>query len=463
MAKVSAKILIIDDDEDVLLTARMVLKRHFETVRSCNDPELVKNYLQTGPYDVVLLDMNLSAGSISGKEGLDWLSYIHKNSPVTSVVMMTAYGEIELAVKAMKEGAVDFVVKPWDNDKLISTVSAAHKQSLSSPQRKKKSTDKGGETKAAPSPKRKTSQTIIGESEVMQKVFSTIKKVGRTDVNVLILGENGTGKEVIARGLHEASPRKGKVFVNVDLGAIPETLFESELFGHKKGAFTDAHEDRDGRFVSASGGTLFLDEIGNLSLPLQAKLLAALQSREVVPVGSNKPVPVDIRLICATNMPLYEMVQQNDFRQDLLYRINTVEMRLPPLRDRRDDIPLLVEHYLRIYEEKYGQEGISLAPLTHEKLRVYHWPGNIRELQHALERAVIMAESSQLQPTDFSLHTIPSAPLTDEKKEVVSLEESEKEAIRAAIMRHNGNMSKAARELGIGRTTLYRKMTKYGL
>ncbi|MCL4111243.1 UNVERIFIED_CONTAM: hypothetical protein GTU68_026494 [Idotea baltica] len=300
----------------------------------------------------------------------------------------------------------------------------------------------------------------------MQEVFATIEKVGKTDVNVLVLGENGTGKELIARALHNASGRSEEVFVNVDLGAIPESLFESELFGHKKGAFTDAREDRAGRFEHASGGTLFLDEIGNLSMPLQAKLLTALQSREIVRVGSNQSTKVDIRLICATNMPLYRMVGENGFRQDLLYRINTVEIKLPALRERAEDIGVLAAYYLDIYAGKYNKGDMELAPLTLKKLEAYHWPGNIRELQHALERAVILSDAPALMPHDFAMQGgSPSSLSNDSQNEVenLNLEEVEKNVIRDAILKHNGNLSRAAKELGLGRTTLYRKLSKYGL
>ena len=457
MVKDVTKLLIIDDDPDVLLSAKLLLKRKFPELRTENDPYNLNVLLRQDHFDVVLLDMNFRAGASSGAEGIRWMKKILRQSPGTHVILMTAYGDIELAVRAMKEGATDFVVKPWKNDRLVESITFA----MENP---KEDEDLLPEEEMDS----QVFKTIIGRSPAMQRVFSTIEKVGPTDVNVLILGENGTGKEVIARAIHRSSQRRDEVFVNVDLGAIPETLFETELFGHRKGAFTDAREDRAGRFEVANGGSLFLDEIGNLSLPLQAKLLAALQSREIVRVGANKPTPVDIRLVCATNMPLYQMVNESGFRQDLLYRINTVEITLPPLRERVEDILPLAEHYLDVYAAKYNKGEMEIASDTAQKLERYQWPGNIRELQHALERAVIMSERSVLHPMDFNLQTGSNAMpagLSGAKvaEENFNLEEVEKNAIRDAIMKHNGNLSRAAKELGLGRTTLYRKLSKYGL
>lgn len=455
MAKDATKLLIIDDDPDVLLSAKLLLKRKYSNLRTENDPYNLNVLLRKEHYDVVLLDMNFRAGASSGAEGIRWMKKILRQSPCTHVILMTAYGDIELAVRAMKEGASDFVVKPWKNDRLLESIATA----IENP---KEEAPQAAEEKMGSD----VFKTIIGRSPAMQRVFATIDKVGRTDVNVLILGENGTGKEVIARAIHQASPRRDEVFVNVDLGAIPETLFETELFGHKKGAFTDAREDRAGRFEIANGGTLFLDEIGNLSMPLQAKLLTALQSREVVRVGANQSTPVDIRLVCATNMPLYQMVNENSFRQDLLYRINTVEVTLPPLRERTEDIQLLAEHYLDLYATKYHKGEMEIAAETMSKLERYQWPGNIRELQHALERAVIMSDVPVLFPQDFNLAPAGAAMpvgVGPAGQENLNLEEVEKNAIRDAIMKHNGNLSRAAKELGLGRTTLYRKLSKYGL
>ncbi len=457
MTQKQGTILIVDDDDDILLTTRIVLKRHFAQVSTANDPHQIANLLEKGSFDVILLDMNFTAGFTSGKEGLRWLKKIRKSAPQTRVVLMTAYGEVDLAVKAMKEGATDFVVKPWENDRLESAVMNALKAAPIS------DTDQASDGKN-PATKSPGFQGIIGHSASMKRVFADIEKVAATDANVLILGDNGTGKELVARALHQRSKRVNKAFVHVDLGAVPESLFESELFGHVKGAFTDAREDRAGRFEAANGGTLFLDEIGNLSLPMQAKLLSALQSRRVTRVGANRPLEIDIRLICATNMPLHEMVRENQFRQDLIYRINTVEIVLPPLKDRISDIPLLTKHYFDLYCEKYQRQGMVLSPEAIEKLQQYNWPGNIRELQHTLERAVIMAEGGKVKANDLSINLLPesTAPQTMLPQDY-NLEEVEKIAIKNAIQKHNGNLSKAAKELGLGRTTLYRKMNKYEL
>ncbi len=453
-------ILIIDDDSDILLAARMLLKRHFAHVQTTTSPHRIQALFEKDHYDVVLLDMNFARGRETGVEGIRWLKYIRQNLPTTQVIMITAHGEIELAVKAMKEGANDFVVKPWDNQKLLEVVEKAF---AGKSEAGRNSSIIGGRYKSS----KADFSEIIGESLAMKKVFSVIKKVAKTDVNVLILGENGTGKDLIANALHQHSQRSQKEYVKVDLGAIPESLFESELFGHKKGAFTDAKTDRAGRFEVASNGTLFLDEIGNVSMPLQAKLLTALQSKRIVRVGTNRPIHIDVRLVCATNMPLYEMVQNKEFRQDLLYRINTVEIQLPPLRDRLEDIPLLAKHFLQIYSQKYQKEGMEMAADTLQKLQQYMWQGNVRELQHAVERAVIMADGMVLQPDDFLLHGAKTSNTPSQNTGATSnnlnLEEMEKLAIKNAILKHDGNLSKAAKELGLGRTTLYRKMSKYDL
>ncbi|MEM7369339.1 MAG: sigma-54 dependent transcriptional regulator [Bacteroidota bacterium] len=443
------KILIVDDDVDILLTARMVLKHKVRSIQTENDPHQIVTLLKEGSFDLVLLDMNFTTGYTSGKEGLRWLKKIKKIVPDIQVIMMTAYGDINLAVKAMKEGATDFVVKPWENENLQQVVFAALSKPDSppeSPLQQLSYTDP------------QTNTNIIGESEAMKKVYEIISKVAVTDANVLIIGENGTGKELAARAIHEQSSRSEQTFVHVDLGAISESLFESELFGHVKGAFTDAHDTRTGRFEAANGGTLFLDEIGNLSLPLQAKLLTALQNRSINKVGSNEPIAINIRLICATNMPLYQMVSDQTFRQDLIYRINTVELAIPPLRSRQSDIPLLVSHFLKVYSKKYDRPELNLSPEWMNRLQQYSWPGNIRELQHAIERAVIMEDQESIIPTESPIQ-IPA----EHVQEDVNLEEVEKAAIVKAISKHQGNISKAAKELGLGRTTLYRKMNKYGL
>ena len=378
MSKDLGKILVIDDNEDILLAAKLLLKKHADLVQIEKNPGKIPFLLNNDSYDVILLDMNFTKDTTAGKEGFHWLEQILEIDPHAIVVMITAYGDVETAVKALRAGATDFVLKPWQNEKLIATLRTASR--LRSTMNEVKSL-KEQQTQLTSEINKQSFAEIIGESHTMQQVFNIINKVAVTDANVLILGENGTGKEVVARAIHNRSLRKDKVFIGVDMGTITESLFESELFGHKKGAFTDAKEDRAGRFEVANDGSLFLDEIGNLSLSLQSKLLTALQKREITRVGSNQVIPIDIRLICATNMPLYEMVENNEFRQDLLYRINTVEIHLPPLRDREGDVPLLVNHFVKEYCKKYRKELKKVTGNTMKKLQKYHWPGNIRELQ----------------------------------------------------------------------------------
>ena len=450
------KILMIDDDEDVLLAAKMLLKKQAHHVIIEKNPKKIPFLLNNDSYDVILLDMNFSKDITSGKEGFYWLEQILSHDPNAVVIMITAFGDVEMAVRALKAGATDFILKPWQNEKLIATISTAIrlKQSYNEVDKLKKAKEMLEEQISKPF------SEIIGTSQPIRDVFTLIDKVARTDANVLILGENGTGKELIARAIHQRSLRKDNSFVAVDMGAITESLFESELFGHKKGAFTDAREDRPGRFELANGGTLFLDEIGNLNMSLQSKLLSVLQSRQVTRVGSNQVVSVDIRLICATNMPLHKMVLEGTFRQDLLYRINTVEIRVPPLCERIEDIPLLANHYLHYYARKYHKHVTNLAAEAMDKLKRYAWPGNIRELQHAIERAVIMTDSPTLQESDFLLsRALSSAPSNN----TLNLDEVEKAAIARALQMHNGNISKAADELGLTRASLYRRMEKYGL
>ncbi len=449
------KILMIDDDEDVLLAAKMLLKKQNHHVIIEKNPNKIPFLLNNDTYDVILLDMNFSKDITSGKEGFYWLEKILEKDPTAVVILITAFGDVEMAVKALKQGATDFILKPWQNEKLIATISTAIrlKQSYNEVDKLRKAKEMLEEQISKPFGE------IIGESQAIKEVFTLIDKVAKTDANVLILGENGTGKELIARAIHQRSLRKDGSFVSVDMGAITETLFESELFGHKKGAFTDAREDRPGRFELANSGTLFLDEIGNLSLSLQSKLLSALQSRQVTRVGANNPIPVDIRLICATNMPLHQMVKEGTFRQDLLYRINTVEIKVPPLSDRVEDIPLLAKHYLDYYSRKYHKLVNTIAPGAMDKLKRYAWPGNIRELQHAIERAVIMTDSDSLQESDFLF----SRPVSTTSLETLNLDEVEKAAISKALSLHSGNISKAADELGLTRASLYRRMEKYGL
>jgi two-component system, NtrC family, response regulator HydG len=450
------KILMIDDDEDVLLAAKMLLKKQSHHVIIEKNPNKIPFLLNNDTYDVILLDMNFSKDITSGKEGFHWLGQILEKDPNAVVILITAFGDVEMAVRALKLGATDFILKPWQNEKLVATISTAIrlKQSYNQVDKLKKAKEMLEEQISKPFGE------IIGQSTAIKDVFSLIDKVAKTEANVLILGENGTGKELIARAIHQRSLRKDNSFVAVDMGAITETLFESELFGHKKGAFTDAREDRPGRFELASGGTLFLDEIGNLSMSLQSKLLSALQSRQVTRVGANQSLPVDIRLICATNMPLHKMVQEGTFRQDLLYRINTVEIHVPPLSDRVEDIPMLAQHYLQYYAKKYHKQVNTIAPEAMDKLKRYAWPGNIRELQHSIERAVIMTDSNSLQETDFLLsRSLSSSPSAN----TLNLDEVEKAAIAKALQMYNGNISKAADELGLTRASLYRRMEKYGL
>jgi len=450
-----SNVLIVDDDDDVLLAAEIVLKPHFGKIATASDPTKLPALLAAGDCDVLLLDMNFTAGRTSGEEGLHWLNVVQRISPDTKVILMTAYGAVETAVKAIKDGASDFVVKPWDNDRLVATVASTLRFSeaaravreLSSVQR------------VLNEDSSQLRHEIIGRSTAMERVLAQVEKVAPTDASVLILGENGTGKELIARAIHRASPRADRAFVHVDLGAIAESLFESELFGHKKGAFTDAREDRAGRFEVASGGTLFLDEIGNLSVQMQAKLLGALQSRTVSRVGSDIPIPVDVRIVSATNLSAADLANPARFRQDLRYRINTVEMTLPPLRERRDDIVPLLEYYVGRFARKYNKPRISIAADATSKLQQYHWPGNVRELVHSVERAVIMAEGDRLRVEDLLLkHEAASNDVED-----LNLDNLEARAIRQAIERNEGNLSRAARELGLGRTTLYRKMAKHGI
>jgi len=456
--KKTGRILVVDDDTDVLNAARLYLKQHVEKVDVESNPKLIPTLMKEYDYDAILLDMNFHEDVSSGEEGFHWLQKILEMDPAMAVVLITAYGDVEKAVQAVKTGASDFVLKPWQNEKLLATVTSAMNLSQSKRDSQKLRTQNA----ALKADMEQPYQNIIGKSRAMEEVFQTIEKVAKTDANVLITGENGTGKELVARALHRRSNRSENAFITVDMGALPETLFESELFGHEKGAFTDAKESRAGRFEIATGGTLFLDEIGNLPVQLQPKLLSALQTHEIRRIGSNKTTKIDIRLICATNVTLGEMVAKQEFRQDLLYRINTIEIKLPPLRERAEDIPLLAEHFLKQYRTKYkkGIAGIMDQAIDH--LKEYHWPGNIRELEHAVERAVIMTDEKQLQKGDFLLtsvsgkdHQLPVAGL--------NLEEVEKTVIRKAMEKHSGNISHAADELGLTRASLYRRLEKYGL
>jgi len=453
---VPGKILVVDDDPYIILSLQTLLEQHFTQIVTLKDPGGIPSRLTEEDYDVVLLDMNFKQGDTSGSEGMNWLQRIIELDDSISVIMITAYGGVNIAVSAIQKGAADFIVKPWQNEKMVSTVSAACKLTRSRRKVKRLNSQK----KMLSSIIEDQFSGILGESGAIRYLMEDIHKVAGTDANVLIQGDNGTGKELVAREIHRKSMRSSEVFIAVDLGSIAENLFESELFGHTRGAFTDAREERTGRFEAASGGTLFLDEIGNLSLSLQAKILSALESRKIYRLGSNKPVHIDIRLISASNQALLQMVANGLFRQDLLYRLNTVEITVPTLRDRREDIPLLSEHFLQRYSRKYRKEGLKLPENIAKKLQKYDWPGNVRELQHAVERAVIMSDGRLLRPDDFQLS---SAEETAGEAELdFNLEKIEKKAISQCLKKHGGNVSRAAEELGLTRGALYRRIEKYG-
>jgi DNA-binding NtrC family response regulator len=453
---IKGTILIVDDNKAILNSLVQVMRTEFEKIISLTDPNRILETLRKNDVDIVMLDMNFKSGIHNGNEGLFWMREIFKSDPGICVVIVTASGDIELAVKAIKEGAVDFILKPWDDSKLLATINVAWQLRVSrietsilknDNQQLKREINKGGE------------KIVLGASPTMINVMNIVRKVAGTDVNVLITGENGTGKELVAREIHNLSGRAGELMVSVDMGSITESLFESELFGHVKGAFTDARDDRKGKFEAAHKGTLFLDEIGNLSLQSQSKLLSVLQNRFVVRVGSNRQIPIDIRLICATNCDLMQMVKEGRFREDLLYRINTILIEVPPLRDRVDDIPILANYFLRVNSDKYGKSGMKLPTHTMEKLSDYEWPGNVRELQHTVEKAVIMSDSLTLKPSDFDFR--PSSGNSINKE--MTLDEMEKKLISDSIKRHGNNISIVALKLGITRQTLYNKMKKYNI
>ncbi|MBI9067205.1 MAG: sigma-54-dependent Fis family transcriptional regulator [Salinivirgaceae bacterium] len=458
MSAKSGNILIIDDNKSVLTALEMLLCSEVKNVFTLKNPNALFTILNEHEIDTVLLDMNFKAGINTGNEGLFWLNKIHEADPTISVVMITAHGDVELAVKAVKEGAFDFILKPWDNNKLISTIHA----SLQLRNSKKETRELRKKTKSLKEELHLSEKSFIGQSAVIKKVLEMVKKVANTDANIFITGENGTGKELIAREVHNLSKRKNEIMVNVDMGAISETLFESELFGHTKGSFTDAHEDRTGKFENANNGTLFLDEIGNLSLSLQAKMLAALQNRTITKVGSNKPIPIDIRLISATNKDLNKMIEDGLFREDLLYRINTITIDIPPLRERGNDIILIAEFYLNKYCKKYDKPGLKINQNAINKLLNYNWPGNVRELQHCIEKAVILADDHVLNENSFSLNnnskSSPNASISNQ-----TIEEVEKQMILKNIEKENGNMSNVSKNLGITRQTLYNKLKKYDI
>jgi two-component system, NtrC family, response regulator HydG len=452
----SSNILVVDDDTDVLYTAKLILRDLVAKVDTLSRPAFIPECMRACRYDLILLDMNFSRGITTGQEGLEWLRKILEIDSETRVIATTAYGEIDLAVHAMKSGASDFILKPWNKEQLIASV----RNIFGRPDQER--LGKHPADQSDRNHRQDKYPSITSHSPNMLKVLETIETVAPTDANVLILGENGTGKEVVAWSLHCRSARKDKTFVHVDLGAIPETLFEAELFGHTKGAFTDAKEERAGRFEAASGGTLFLDEVGNLSLPMQAKLLTAVQSREIIRIGSNRPLPVNVRLISATNMPLYKMADSFEFRQDLLYRLNTVEIVVPPLRERKEDIPLLTDYFICVFSEQYGKKGLVVKRETRELLGKYHWPGNIRELAHSIERAVILNRTGELKPDDFVLKS-KEQPKIDQEGPILKVEDYERIAITNALARNGGNLSKAADDLGVARTTLYRKIAYFGI
>lgn len=455
--KKKGKILVVDDNEEILVALRLFLLNHFEQVTTEKNPEMIASRMQKDSYDVIILDMNFKAGINTGNEGLFWLNKILEMDQSVSVVFVTAYAGIELAVNAIKQGAVDFIEKPWDDDKMLATVLKAYEI-----RRSKLEINRLRDKQEHLIEKIDNQYDFFkGKAASMENVYRAIEKVAATEANILILGENGTGKEIVAREIHRRSSRSKEVFVGVDLGSLSSTLFESELFGHVRGAFTDAREDRPGRFEIASGGTLFLDEIGNLPAALQSKLLSTIQGREVTRLGSNHPVQVDIRLISATNRPVFELIEQGLFREDLLYRINTIQIELPPLRDRKEDIPGLLDFFLNKYLLKYGKPGFRIEKPAMEKLLKYGWPGNIRELQHMTEKAVIMGEGDTLHAEDFFMGSRIRA--ANVNPETLNLEQLEKDAIMRAIDKNGGNISRAVKDLGISRRALYYKLQKYDI
>jgi two-component system response regulator HydG len=458
MNQEKGNILIVDDDQGVLYTAKMILKQHYLHVITENNPVSAFESFQKYDHDVVLLDMNFRSGATDGQEGIELLTKMRDKKPETLIIMHTAYGDIDLAVQAMKIGAIDFLVKPWEKEKLLSTVNNVYQLKKSRQELK----EVKSREEALKSDIEKGTGELLWKDKSMQSVMQMVDKVATTSANILILGENGTGKELVARALHRQSTRADKPFIKVDLGTISETLFESELFGHAKGAFTDAKEAKAGRFEIAHGGTLFLDEIGNLSLNMQAKILTAIQSRQINRVGSSNIINLDIRLICATNKDLFQEVEDKNFRQDLLYRINTVELSIPPLRDRTRDIPFLILHFIQVFSKKYDKKGLTIEANELEELIDYHWPGNVRELQHAVERAVILSTGTNLESKDFIRKQETNSNLR-RSTDSFDVKEVEKLTIQEALLKTKGNLTNAANELGIGRTTLYRKIKKYQL
>lgn len=462
MSDPQGKLLIVDDDNDILVAGKLLLRRNFSEILTCDNPADINQLLASHEFDVILLDMNFSPGESSGEQGLQWLRHILDRDSEAVVILITAHGGVDLAVDAIKQGATDFISKPWQNEKVIATVSAGVKLRRSLRERNRLVEANRGLAQINETSR----QPMLGNSAAMRNVKSLIERSAPTDANVLILGENGTGKELVARALHAQSTRVDRVFVSVDLGAVTESLFESELFGHRKGAFTGAHSDRVGRFKAADGGTLFLDEIGNIPLHLQAKLLTVLEQRTVTPVGSDRPEPIDVRVIAATNLSRDVLNDDKRFRTDLLFRLNTVEIALPALRDRRDDIDPLLQHYLEIYAEKYGVAVPVVSEDARQALLNYEWPGNIRALRHTVERALILANGPTLEATDFQLRgTSQPPPVTvdEEAQSDLNLARLEHKAIEEALRKHQFNISKASKELGLTRAALYRRMEKYGI
>ena len=451
-------ILIVDDEDDILTAGRILLRRHFAEVITCRKPERIPDLMSRHDFDVVLLDMNFGPGESSGEQGLAWLQRILQIDPQVVVIMVTAHGSINTAVDAMKLGATDFINKPWQNEKVVATVSTAVQL-----HRSRVETESLKRTNQALSEVVARSDTLVGESKEISEVLEIIGLAAPTDANVLILGENGTGKELIARELHRRSSRANRIFLPVDMGSIAETLFESELFGHVKGSFTGADDDRPGRFQAANGGTLFLDEIGNVPLHLQAKLLSAIEQRQVTPVGSNKAEDVDVRIVSATNESPNKLRNQSNFRQDLLYRLNTVEVTVPPLRERRDDIMPIARHYAKVFARKYNKPEKEFSAAAEKALLSSAWPGNVRSLRHAIERALILSKGLSLEPSDFQLDGFGPALSEPAATGIVKLDELEKDAVVKALLKHGFNISRAANELGLTRTSLYRRMEKYDL
>jgi len=450
------KILVVDDNITILQSLKQLLKHDFAIVNTISNPDLLFSTLEKNDYDVILLDMNFKAGARSGEEGLLWTRKILDFDADAIIILITAYGDIELAVKAIRAGGIDFIMKPWEPQKLISTLKSAVNYKKAKLKVKELKTKQSLVVRDI---EQEFGQIITG-AENMDHVLNTVDKVAKTDANILITGEHGTGKELIAREIHRKSTRNEESFIKVDLGSIPESLFESEMFGHAKGAFTDALEERTGRIEIASGGTLFLDEIANLSLGLQAKLLSTLQNRNILKIGTNKEIPVNIRLVCASNQNLAELVANNMFREDLLYRINTIRIHLPPLRDRENDIILLADHFINHFSKKYNKKLFTLSKEAAKKLLAYHWPGNIRELKHTIEKAVILSDSRQLVPEVFQLSDLHEKPITTN---LLRLSDLEKETIKKVLKIAHGNITEAAKILDISRTTLYSKMEKHGL